>query len=74
MADEARSLKQYGEIPDTGEGQVVRARVDVVTVRVNEADVEIGSDEGEMDEDLITFDNVDGKLSASWPLVFNFLV
>jgi len=46
MADEARSLKQYGEIPDT--------------VRVNDADVEIEGEDGEMNnEDLITFDNVD---------------
>eukprot|EP00210_Caulerpa_lentillifera_P008088 g7722.t1 len=46
MADEARSLKQYGEIPDN--------------VRVNDADVEIEGEEGEFaNEELISFDDVD---------------
>ena len=64
MADEARSLKQYGEIPDTG----TRFECDegswkeCVLVRVNDADVGIEGEEGEMTvEDLITFDDVDGQ-------------
>ncbi|KAG7672949.1 hypothetical protein Ndes2526B_g08525 [Nannochloris sp. 'desiccata'] len=44
MADEARSLKAYGELPDN--------------VRVNDTDA-FNEDEGGSDEDLVDFEDVD---------------
>lgn len=76
MADEARSLKQYGEIPDTGRGCNCVEFADVMwIVRVNDADVEIEGEEGEMNnEDLITFDNVDGAHCLVISVVSNVLL
>lgn len=44
MADEARNLKQYGELPEN--------------IRVNDADV-FEEYEGENDDDIIEFNDVD---------------
>jgi translation initiation factor 1A len=44
MADEARSLKAYGELPDT--------------IRVNDTDA-IMDEEGDGDEDFVDFEDVD---------------
>lgn len=44
MADEARSLKQYGELPDN--------------IRVNDTDALI-DDDVDGDEDLVDFEDVD---------------
>jgi translation initiation factor 1A len=44
MADEARSLKAYGELPDT--------------IRVNDTDA-FNDEEGDGDEDFVDFEDVD---------------
>ncbi|GMH41575.1 hypothetical protein BSKO_09485 [Bryopsis sp. KO-2023] len=45
MADEARSLKQYGELPEH--------------VRVNDTDVQIEGEDADDNEDVFDFDDVD---------------